>query len=108
MMELLQKSPIALDIQVTSASLGYCAVGDHDPRVEHAAQASGLSLPPRSALCFDEVDSIVNTDLVLVMDRFDFSEVSLQRFLPSACFAEVDSMMNADLVPVMDCIISQR
>lgn len=77
MMELLQKSPIALDIQVTSASLGYCAVGDHDPRVEHAAQASGLSLPPRSALCFDEVDSIVNTDLVLVMDRFDFSEVGL-------------------------------
>ncbi|KAK9846070.1 hypothetical protein WJX84_010618 [Apatococcus fuscideae] len=75
MNDFLQKSPVALDIRVDSASLGYCAVGEHDARVEHAARACGLNLPPRSALCFDEVDSIVNTDLVLVMDRFDFSEV---------------------------------
>lgn len=77
MNELLQQCPIALDVRIDSASLGYCSTGEHDIRVEHAARASGLNLPPRSPLCFDQVDSIVSTDLVLVMDRFDFSEVRL-------------------------------
>ena len=32
-------------------------------------------LRPRQARCFDEVHDIAAFDLVLVMDRFDFTEV---------------------------------
>ena len=75
MTELLQQCPVLLDVRVGSASLGFCSEGEHDERVQQAARSTGLDLPPRTAVSFDEVDGIVNTDLVLVMDRFDFSEV---------------------------------
>ena len=75
MTELLADSPETLPVRVASASLGDCSEGDHDQRVIAAAEAAGVSLPKRTAASFDEIDGIVNTDLVLVMDRFDYSEV---------------------------------
>ena len=43
-------------------------------------QEAGLDLPPRARKQFDELGDIVAHDLVLVMDDFDFQEVS-----PTAC-----------------------
>ena len=63
-----------LDICIESASLGP-AFAAHDPRVERLARESGLELPPRRGRCFDEVKDMVEYDLVLVMDKFDFEEV---------------------------------
>lgn len=63
-----------LTVSVESASLGPAFSG-HDPRVERLAQEAGLSLPARSNHCFDEIKDMVDYDLVLVMDKFDFEEV---------------------------------
>lgn len=38
-------------------------------------QEAGLQLPPRSMHQFDELEDIVSSDLVLVMDDFDLQEV---------------------------------
>ena len=44
-------------------------------RRQQAAAEAGLVLRPRRARCFDEVHDIAAFDLVLVMDRYDFTEV---------------------------------
>ena len=63
-------------MKAESASLGPAFV-QHDPRVQRLAHESGLQLSPRTLRCFDEVKDLVDYDLVLVMDKFDFDEVSL-------------------------------
>ncbi|KAK9814279.1 hypothetical protein WJX72_003320 [[Myrmecia] bisecta] len=71
----LENSAQPLDIEVESASVGPALSGEHDARVEVAAREFGLQLAPRQARIFDELVDIVNFDLVLVMDHFDFTEV---------------------------------
>ena len=60
--------------QVESASVGPAVAGDHHARVARVAREAGLALPPRRARVFDELVDIVDFDLVLVMDKFDFEE----------------------------------
>ena len=72
-----------LPVKAESASLGPAFL-QPDPRVQRLAHESGLQLSPRTLRCFDEVKDLVDYDLVLVMDKFDFEEVS--RLFP-ACFA---------------------
>ena len=66
-------------IHVDSASIGpSVGPGLHDPRVMWAAQKAGLNLSRRNIRPFDETVDIVNYDLVLTMDHFDYEEVSSQ------------------------------
>ena len=63
-------------IRVDSASIGpSIGPGLHDPRVMWAAQKAGLTLSRRNIRPFDETADIVNYDLVLTMDHFDYEEV---------------------------------
>ena len=54
-----------------------CCAGDHDEAVLAAAAEAGIALGPRVPRVFDEVVDIVNFDLVLVLDHFDLTEVSI-------------------------------
>ena len=64
-----------LDLAVQAASIGPASAGGHEPCVTILAEESGLSLPPRSLHRFDNLDDIVSSDIVLVMDGFDQQEV---------------------------------
>lgn len=77
--EVISKSPMKPFIHVDSASIGpSVGPGLHDPRVMWAAQKAGLNLSRRNIRPFDETVDIVNYDLVLTMDHFDYEEVSSQ------------------------------
>ncbi len=66
-------------IHVDSASIGpSIGPGLHDPRVMWAAQKAGLTLSRRNIRPFDETADIVNYDLVLTMDHFDYEEVGFR------------------------------
>ena len=70
-------SPLKPFVRVDSASIGpSIGLGMHDPRVMWAAQKAGLTLSRRNIHPFDETADIVNYDLVLTMDHFDYEEVS--------------------------------
>ena len=64
-----------LDLSIQAASIGPVSPGAHEPCVTVLAQEAGLQLPPRSLHRFDELEDIVGSDLVLVMDGFDQQEV---------------------------------
>lgn len=74
LLEKLRTSGNPLNIHVESASLGP-SFAAHDPRVQRLAREAGLKLPPRRRRCFDETRDMVDFDLILVMDKFDFEEV---------------------------------
>ncbi|DBA97292.1 TPA: Low molecular weight phosphotyrosine protein phosphatase, variant 3 [Trebouxia sp. C0004] len=74
--EVLNKSLLKPLIHVDSASIGpSIGPGLHDPRVMWAAQKAGLTLSRRNIRPFNETADIVNYDLVLTMDHFDYEEV---------------------------------
>ena len=74
--EVLSISSLNPLIRVDSASIGpSIGPGLHDPRVMWAAQKAGLTLSRRNIRPFDETADIVNYDLVLTMDHFDYEEV---------------------------------
>lgn len=74
--EVLSMSFLKTFIRVDSASIGpSIGPGLHDPRVMWAAQKAGLTLSRRNIRPFDETADIVNYDLVLTMDHFDYEEV---------------------------------
>ncbi len=74
--EVLSMSFLKPFIHVDSASIGpSIGPGLHDPRVMWAAQKAGLTLSRRNIRPFDETADIVNYDLVLTMDHFDYEEV---------------------------------
>ena len=64
-----------LDLAIHAASIGPSSTEQHEPCVSVLAREAGLRLPPRSMHQFDELEDIVSSDLVLVMDGFDLQEV---------------------------------
>lgn len=84
---MLATSPQGLQDQifVESASIGPCFGDGYDSRVEAAAAAARLPLPPRVCRVFDEASDIVDFDLVLVMDQFDYAEVGVSLCVCGGC-----------------------
>lgn len=85
---MLEHSTLCDAVAVESASLGPCFGDAYDdavvtiakvgtsllvPANSDSLQAAHLTLPPRTCRVFDECTDIVDADLVLVMDAFDYA-----------------------------------
>lgn len=68
-----------------------------------AAQKAGLTLSRRNIRPFDETADIVNYDLVLTMDHFDYEEVRMWAHLHLVDHTNTVIVMNLQHVGKMHC-----